>query len=189
MMRRDSSVNKKSVSQRKVSLKPLSVRREFPTMKCDEPFNPEDIPRSMAYDNKYANEKLAKLRDDIRRNKIFHKEYQIHLDPGEVVKQLGKGVYDPGDQVYIPENEEGDLTTILVPIHDKLNQKAALNVKEDAKPLYNDEEGQQARRDNTKRQTKKLDQKDFDDEKRNRFDLVHHNKAVAQYRLAEYMMR
>ena len=86
MMRRDSSVNKKSVSQRKVSLKPLSVRREFPTMKCDEPFNPEDIPRSMAYDNKYANEKLAKLRDDIRRNKIFHKEYQIHLDPGEVVK-------------------------------------------------------------------------------------------------------
>ena len=95
----------------------------------------------LPYDNKNANEKLSRLRDDIRRNKIFHKEYQIHFDPSEVVKQLGKDVYDPGDATYIPENEEGDLASLLVPIHRKLNAKAAQDVKEDAKPLVFDEEG------------------------------------------------
>jgi hypothetical protein len=137
----NSSVHKNSLTQRKVSLKPLSIKRDLPTEKCAEPFNPEDIPRSLPYDNKNANEKLSRLRDDIRRNKIFHKEYQIHFDPSEVVKQLGKDVYDPGDATYIPENEEGDLASLLVPIHRKLNAKAAQDVKEDAKPLVFDEEG------------------------------------------------
>ena len=89
---------------------------------------------------------------------IKHKDYQIHLNPKEIVRDLGKTIYDKDNQVYVPENEETNLMSLLVPIHKEKLKKEKKNVKEDTKPLVFDEEGQRLRRENTKRQTAKLDE-------------------------------
>jgi len=53
--RRDSLhvIHENPLSARRQSLQPLSVKRNFPTSRTKDTYNPEDIPRSIIYDTKH----------------------------------------------------------------------------------------------------------------------------------------
>lgn len=156
----------------------LTKPKPWPIEKFDEQFNPEELPKSLYYKNG-PQPRLGELRDKIRKNRIFHAEYQPDLDLKHIKKTLGKEIYDEHNGTFTDAIEGKDLISVAKPIHEARIRRYIKNATHDTEPRVFDpgynEEGSKKRIT----RTSIIDAKQAEERTKNTFNLKEHNQNIA----------
>ena len=153
----------------------IKIAKELPTQPTEDTYNPEQVPKTLTYTNSFQ-PKLGDIRDKVRRNSVFHQEFEGKYEEKQVEQNLGHGIIDSTNNVYDPIEESKDLMSMLVPKHLARIKYAERNVKLDSKSRVFDKDYPTTRKPD---RTYVLDAIEEETRKKNVFNLKDHNKKIA----------